>query len=88
MKLPKYKQPIYNRYMNTDFNDLTNEEKEVFDNIFLSCLKSSYCMTTVVENKYYNDNINIVKSLINKGLIEKHGGLLLVPMIMEMLNKK
>lgn len=88
MKLPKYKQPIYNRYMNTDFNDLTNEEKEVFDNIFLSCLKSSYCMTTVVENKYYNDNINIVKSLINKGLIEKHGGLLLVPMIMEMINKK
>lgn len=88
MKLPKYKQPIYDRYMNTDFNDLTNEEKEVFDNIFLSCLKSSYCMTTIVENKYYNDNMNIVKSLINKGLIEKHGGLLLVPMIMEMLNKK
>lgn len=90
MRLPKYKQPMLEKYNNTDFSDLTAKEKEVFDKIFFSSLKSSYCVATLAgkDEEYYKNNMNIVKSLANKGLIKKVGSLISVSIIHEILKQR
>lgn len=95
MKLPKYKQPLYDKYINTDFKseyNLTDAEKEVFDKAFIECMKSPYSLLAADYpgyKEYFKHNKDALKSLVDKGLLMYYGNssLLGVTFVIERLRE-
>lgn len=85
MKLPKYKQPMYDKYINTDFNQygLTEHQKEVYDKIFMKALKSSYCLA--LPDGFDKETLKVLK---NKGLIKQQASLISVKIIDDVLKAR